>query len=369
MLTATAACVPDALSPSGAIDPTQLQLYLRSLECNNVLLVDGERKVIARLQKAVATQIASYPPKKQKVIEALITALPRLPTVVSQRFVPPVVPDPDGVATTARIARAVATAGCDAIVAFPPASPEVLRSSLSAEAAEVFSVNEYSFSECERQRHAYTQMMSLARRGRDEIARALKSATRFTNNVSLYDRYVGLHMPGLAKDAEEIRKHQEGRERFARSVAFFLQQWRNAVNADAGELTAEVFTAVDKDRFRALLGPVQDEFCVGVRAWQAQVSRLSGVSVAVHVKSSHWVVPHDRYFATDQCTVAVPGGVDVVDLRASGIGDDVAFSDFKNLQVVHGPDVPHELDRFRDAPTAKDKRGQKLQFPPVVVSE
>jgi hypothetical protein len=368
LLTATTPCVPDTLSATGAVNPGQLHAFLASLKHNNVLLVDGDRKVLTRLAKAVAPQIVGLPEAHQKAIEALVLALPNLPTVVALPFVPLSSSDKDGRAMIALVARSVSSFGCDAVVTFPPVSAASVRADIESLVREVVDVNDNTLSACERQRVQFTELVALARRGREDVIRLIKCATRFSRTVTLYDRYLGTNMPGTAQSEDEHQRDLAANQRFARSVAFFLQQWREARGADSNHLKADVYTSVEAARFGDLSRAQHDEYCSGVRDWQRQVAALSGVLVEVHLKASHWKVPHDRYISTEQCTIATPGGLDVIDVARSPSQLDVVFSDFKNLQIVHGPDVPHELSRFEDAATAKDKLCHKLRFPPVTVT-
>ena len=368
MLTATTACVPDALSPAGAIHPGQLHTFLASLKHNNVLLVDRDRKVLTRLEKVIAPHIADLPVSHQKAIEALVFALPHLATVVALPFVDLTPGDKDGSLMSSLVAKAVSSFGCDAVVTFPPVSAASVRADIAALVREVVDINHFTLSACERQRIEFTELVSLKRRGREDVVRLLKCASRFSRSVNLYDRYLGTNMPGIAQNEDEKRRNREARERFARSVAFFLLQWREARGADSNQLKADVYTAVEPSRFRDLSKLEHDEYCSGVQDWQRQIAALSGVLVEVHLKASLWTVPHDRYIATEQCTIATPGGLDVIDVSGSATQSDVVFHNFKNLQIVHGPDVPHELSRFEDAATAKDKLGNKLRFPPTTVT-
>ncbi len=169
-------------------------------------------------------------------------------------------------------------------------------------------------------------------------------------------------MPGLANTDEDKSKDATARQRFAKSIGFFLRHWREARGAADGELLADVYTTVDASRLQSPSRQRGEEFVTGVAAWQQEVVRLSGVGVNIFFKRSTWEVPHDRYIDTEQCTIAAPGGLDVVRGGCEMTDDDIEFQSYKNIQFIHGDDVTYELEKFRDAQTAKNAAGRPMQF-------
>jgi hypothetical protein len=351
MLTATIACVPKPQRGQVLDCPGELLSFLKGVSTNNLLLVDNAKEVISRLQEAVRSSCGHIPYAYEKRLAVMVESLSNLPTVVALPFVAMDRKDDSGLACAALTHRAAGESGADAFVVVPPVDVQAARDLLPQAGAEVVDLRTYGASVLEQRRDAFCEQIATAERDAEVVTGLFRRTLRYSRSLNLYDRNIGQYFDEYAATPSDRNKRIEGRKRFARSLVFFLTQWRETQHASPGALTARVLTAFDRERVFSWPRAEQDGFDLRVRDFAEEVAGQTGVRLEIQIKRCPWRVAHDRYLETDQAVLALPGGIDIIDSASTDAASTPSYRFNRNVQLVRGEDVRKELLRYSDAKT------------------
>jgi hypothetical protein len=350
MLTATIACVPKPQAGRIVDCPGELLAFLKGVRTNNLLLVDADKKVIARLCETIRSSLEHIPPAYEKRLAILAESLRNLPTVVSLPFVTMDNSDQDGIACATLAYQATGDTGADAIVVIPPAHIEAACDVVPHLGTEVVDLRVYGASGLEHRRDSYCEQFSAAERDHQFVTDLFRRSLRFSKSLTLYDRNLGQYFEAEPATKTDAEKNTHGRERFEAALIFFLSQWRSTQHAEPNALVARVMTAVQTDRISNMPAAQQVQFRTMVRSFIRSVAAKSGVRVEILLKYRSWNVAHDRYLETDQAVIALPGGIDIICTQQNS-SKGAAYQSNRNLQLVRGDDVRKELDLYTAAKT------------------
>jgi hypothetical protein len=317
-----ATVVPGVFSPGRFADPAyhlNLEVFLRGIDSNGVVLVDAEERLYEKLCDAVEPLAGIG---KGKTSHTLFEELLKKRRQKVVRFVKTICsfdesrPDDDVAASLAQQCKA------DALIV---ESPESAASAVAlAGSTTVIPLAQYIESGVETERRRCCEALpSLDQMAAGEFDRVIVNVTRFSKWLRFYDKQIG---------------KGTGLSRFRRGLARMLQLWIDSAHFPKADLSVELFTVVDESQYRQLEPSVAYHRVKGdlVDALQQDF----GIPIKVSFKRDNDSICHARHLQTQSIAVLFERGFDFV-------GDNGSLS--RAFIKVDGACVSH-LQEYRRLP-------------------
>lgn len=286
-----ATVVPDVFSPRHFADPTyhlNLEVFLRAIDSNGVMLVDADERLYEKLCDAVEPLAGIG---KGKTSHALFEELLKKRRQKVVRFVKTTCSN-DRSRSDVEVATSLALQ-CNADVLIVDSS-ETARASSRMRA--VIPLTEYIESGVEAERRRCCEALpSLDQMATGEFDQVMANATRFSKWLRFYDKQIG---------------KGTGLSRFRKGLAKVLDVWTKSAHFPKAELSVELFTVVDESAYRQLEPSVAFH---RVRGDLVEIlQRDYGIPISLSFKRDNDSICHARHLQTQSIAILFERGFDFV---------------------------------------------------------
>jgi hypothetical protein len=321
MLMATTV-VPSVFSLGRFADPTyhlNLEVFLRGIDSNGVVLVDADERLYERLCDAVEPLAGIG---KGKTSHALFEELLKKRRQKVVRFVKTIFPF-DRSRPDEEVAASLAKQ-CEVDALIVESSESAASAVALAGTASVVPLAEYIESRVESERRRCCEALpSLDQMAAGEFDRVIVNVTRFSKWLRFYDKQIG---------------KGTGLSRFRKGLARVLQLWIDSAHFPKADLSVELFTVVDEAQYRQLEPSVAYH---RVRGDLVDVLQQDfGIPIKLSFKRDNDGICHALHLQTQSIAVLFERGFDFV-------GDDGTLS--RAFIKVDGACVSH-LQEYRRLP-------------------